>query len=163
MTVTDQPTPAQLRELVARVESLATAVDDMKARLRGAQDGPTSRVGFRLDYAAGQMRDGATAERETAADLERVLGRSDCDAEWGACPEHGGTLRGSGGVTWCEGPGCRRVWNHDRLGLPCDEPAVFVVRDGTGSEMRLCGGHIIEARRRLSGEHLYIPLTRSTS
>jgi hypothetical protein len=157
------PTPTQLRELAARVETLAAAVDEVEARLRAAQDRPTSRVSFRLDHATGQMRGSATAVRETAADLERVLGRSDCDAEWGACPEHGGTLRGSGGVTWCEGPGCRRAWNHNRLGLPCDEPAVYVVRDGKGSEMRLCGGHAIEARRHLSGDHLYIPLTRSTS
>jgi hypothetical protein len=157
------PTPTQPRELAVRAESLAAAVDDVKARMQDAPDRPTSRVAFRLDVAAGQIRGSAVALRETAADLERVLARSDCAAEWGACPEHGGRLRGSGGVTWCEGPGCRRAWNYNRLGLPCSEPAVYVVRDGKGSEMRLCAGHTVEARAHLSGDRLYIPLTGARS
>jgi hypothetical protein len=159
MSVTDLPTPAQLRELAEQAETLAAAVHEVKARLRAAPDRPTSQVAFRLDYAAGEMRAGAVAVRETAADLERVHDRSDCAAEWGVCPDHGDTLRSSGGVTWCEAPGCRHAWNHDRMALPCTEPVAYLVRDPHGTEMPLCVGHTIDARTVLPLETRYIPTT----
>jgi hypothetical protein len=153
------PTPADLRELAVRVEALAAEMTAIRDRMLAAGDSPTQRVSFRLDEGASGVRRGATALTETAADLARVLGRSDCAANWGACPEHGGTVRASGGVAWCQARGCRRAWNYNRLGLPCSEPAAYVVCDGRGEEMRLCAGHTVTAKESLDGDHTYTPIT----
>jgi hypothetical protein len=80
------PMPAELRELDARIEALTAEMTAVRDRLRAAPDRPTRRVGFRLDVAVRGVRNGAVALTETAADLARILGRSDCAAEWGACP-----------------------------------------------------------------------------
>jgi hypothetical protein len=152
------PTPAELRELAQRVEALAAEMTAIRDRLHAAADSPTQRVSFRLDEGASGVRRGATALTETAADLSRVLDRPDCPANWGACLAHGGTLRASG-VAWCDARGCRRAWNYNRLGLPCSEPAAYVVRDGRGSEMRLCAGHTVTAKESLDGDHTYTPIT----
>jgi hypothetical protein len=153
------PTPAELRELAARVEALAAEMTAVRDRLHAAADSPTQRVSFRLDAATAGVCNGAVALTETAADLARILSRSDCAAEWGVCPEHGNTLRGSGGVSWCQAPECRRAWAYDRLGLPCSEPAAYIARDPAGDELRLCAGHTLQARAVLAGDHTYITIT----
>jgi hypothetical protein len=153
------PTPEELRELAERIEALAAEMTAIRDGMLAAGDSPTQRVSFRLYEGASDVRRGATALTETAADLARILGRSDCAAEWGACPEHGNTLRGSGGVAWCEAPGCRRAWGYDRLGLPCSEPAAYIARDPAGDELRLCAGHTLQARAVLVGDHTYITIT----
>src|SRR5690348_15553989 len=110
-------TPAMLRETAARAETLAAEIDTLRGQLRQAQDEPTQRCGFRLLDAAGTARRIAGDLEETAEDLARVRARSTCRADWGVCPEHGATLRGTGGKSWCETPGCGRRWGYDRVGL----------------------------------------------
>jgi len=144
-------TPATLRESAARAETLAAEIDALHQQLRQAQDEPTRRSGFRLPDAAGTARQIARDLEETAEDLARVRGRSTCRADWGVCPEHGATLRGTGGKSWCETPGCGREWGYDRHGLPCTEPATWVVADSAGEAMPLCEGHTMHARRTLIG------------
>jgi hypothetical protein len=72
-----------------------------------------------------------------------------CRAEWGACPDHGNTLRSSGGRSWCRVDG--RVWEGDRPGQHCAEPALFRVIDLKGGDCELCAGHTIAAREELIG------------
>jgi hypothetical protein len=146
------PTPAELRELAARASVLADDIAAVNTRLREAPDEPTRRVRFRLDDAAGFARGTVAAALEaTADDLARVRGRGPCPADWGVCPEHGATLRSTGGRCWCIVEGCGRRWNHDRLGLPCTEPVAFDVRDPDGGGGPMCAGHTATARRQLIG------------
>jgi hypothetical protein len=72
-----------------------------------------------------------------------------CGVQWGVCPEHGQTLRASGGICWCTV--CGRTWAFDRLGEKCPEPASAVVRDLLGDEVAVCHGHALAARVRLVG------------
>ena len=157
MITMDSPvTPASLRELAARADQLAADMEAAQAGLRSAGDEPTRRVGYRLDDGAGRARQAAASLHETAADLARLRARSatTCPAEWGVCPEHGNTLRGTGGRSWCVHPGCGRTWDYDRDGQACTEPAAFEVRgigdtpDGWG---RLCAGHTLTARESIDG------------
>lgn len=92
--------------------------------------------------------------------VRRLPGRQNCAAEWGCCPEHGGTLSGTGGRCRCTAPGCGRSWDWGLMGLPCPEEAAFRVRDREGKEMLLCAGHTIDARRRLVGA-VVLPMERS--
>lgn len=150
----DAVTPAGLREIAARAQQLAADIDAAQAALRGADDDPTRRVGFRLDEAAGYARQAAGELEATAGDLARLRSRpaDTCPAQWGCCPEHGNTLRGSGGRSWCTAPGCGRRWEYDRQGLPCAEPVAFEVRgrlDEAGQWGRLCAGHTISAEQEI--------------
>lgn len=148
----DRPvTPTELNDLGARARRLATAVNAVHDRLRAAPDEPTRRAGFRLDDAAGEIRHAAVEVEATATDLWRVINRSECPADWGACPDHGGTLASTGGRSWCTHARCGRNWPYDRLGLPCTEPAAFDVRDAEGDGGPMCAGHATDARRRIIG------------
>ncbi|HKT03488.1 MAG TPA: hypothetical protein VJT31_28505 [Rugosimonospora sp.] len=149
--MSQEVTPAELRELAARAEQLAADVDAVQARLRAAGDESTRHSGYRLDDAAGEARRVAGELEATAGDLARIRGRGDCPCDWGVCPEHGNTLRGTGGQSWCEAPGCGRRWNYDRAGLPCTEPVEYDVRDATGAGGPMCAGHAHDARERLVG------------
>jgi hypothetical protein len=144
-------TPAELRALAARAEQLAADIDAVQVRLRAAADEPTRRCGYRLDDAAGEARRVGTELQATAGDLARLRGRGQCPCDWGVCPEHGNTLRSSGGKCWCAAPGCGRRWNYDRGGLPCTEPVAYEVRDSTGAGSPMCAGHALDARGRLVG------------
>lgn len=144
-------TPAELRKLVAQAQALGADIDAVLARLHAAPDEATRRSGFRLLDAAGWARHVGTELEATVGDLVRVRGRGDCPCDWGVCPEHGNTLSGSGGKSWCETPGCGRRWNHDRVGLPCTEPVEFDVRDETGAGGPMCAGHAHDAGVRLIG------------
>jgi hypothetical protein len=147
------PTPPELRELAARALALAADIDSANVRLRAAEDEPTQRVGFRLDIAAGDLRSAAYEVLSTATDLTRVIDRSDCDADWGVCPDHGATLVSSGGRSWCNTVECGRKWDYDRGGLPCDEPAAFAVAGpGGGDSSRLCAGHTASLRQGIRSE-----------
>jgi hypothetical protein len=147
-------TPAQLRELAARAEALAAAVDAVQAALAEAVDEPARRAGFRLPDAAGSIRRAGRELEATAGDLARLRSRpaGTCPAEWGCCPEHGATLTSSAGECWCTAAGCGRRWSYDRLGLPCAEPVAFEVR-GAGDTRwgPLCAGHTVTARRQIEG------------
>lgn len=144
-------TPARLRELAAEAEALAAKIRVMHRQQRAAADEPTRRAGFRLEEAAGLAAHAGRELAETAEDLARVRGRSGCGADWGVCPEHGATLRSSGGRSWCPTPGCGREWGYDRMGLPCTEHAAFTVADSGGKAMALCAGHARHARDVLVG------------
>lgn len=145
------PTPAELRALAARAAELAADIDAMQERLGAAPDEPTRRSGFRLDDAAYAARQIGQDLEETAGDLARIRGRGACPADWGVCPEHGNTLRYSGGECWCTASGCGRRWNYDRAGLPCSEQAAFEVRDATGGSGQMCAGHAMDAQDRIVG------------
>src|SRR5258708_31102675 len=102
-------TPADLRDLAARAEQLAADIDAAKVRLRGISEDARS-LGWQLDEdGAASVRRAVRAITETAEDLERVLirqtpGRRNCAAQWGCCPDHGGTLSGTGGGWRCRTP-----------------------------------------------------------
>lgn len=74
-----------------------------------------------------------------------------CGVPWGVCPDHGNTLRSSGGESWCKTPGCGRRWSYDRLGVPCTDPVAAIVTDAAGETRRWCLGHTRDAERALIG------------
>lgn len=161
MTDPGDVTPAQLRDLAARAAQLVDAIEAARAGLAG--DNHTRQTGYRLADAAGWARQVGADLAATADDLARLRSRGPgtCPAEWGCCPDHGGTLRGSGGRSWCTHPGCGRTWEYDRDGQPCTEPAAYEVRgvgddpDGWGL---LCAGHTRTAREQVEGVEVR-PLT----
>lgn len=153
------PTPADFLGHAGHLDAQAQDIEALHERLRGAQDAPTRRAGFRLDDIAGELRKAARELQQTAEDLARIrsrgaMSRPVCGAQWGVCPEHGNTLTSSGGRSWCRVPGCGRAWGWDRGGLPCTEPAVWRMCDQKGGEMRLCEGHAIAAREQVEGARL---------
>jgi hypothetical protein len=153
------PTPADLLGHAGYLEAQAQDIEALHERLRGADDKPTRRVGFRLEDIAGELRKAAAGLQVTAEELARIRSRNAmsqpvCGAQWGVCPEHGNTLSSSGGRSWCRVPGCGRSWGWDRGGLPCTEAAAWRLLDQKGGEMILCEGHAIAARAQLEGGRL---------
>jgi hypothetical protein len=153
-------TPARMRALAGQAEALAAAIAAAHGgfRARDSED-PVRRAGFRLSDAARQARAVAAGLHETAADLARIAARppGSCVIPWGVCPEHGNTLTSTGGKTWCTTPRCGRAWGHDRLAMPCAEPARWKLTDQHGAEALLCDGHALDARNRLEGA-MVVPL-----
>jgi hypothetical protein len=153
-------TVADLAELAARAVQLASDIGAAHAALRGAEE--TKALGYMLEDDAGSLRQIARDITDAAGQLGLVLrrsepGRRNCAAEWGCCPEHGGTLSTRSGRWACTTPGCGRTWDWLIGDLPCLEPAAFTVLDGEGNAMDLCAGHTIEARLRLVGARV-LPL-----
>jgi hypothetical protein len=151
-----------MRTLAGQAEALADAIEASKEdfRAHGADhNDPVRRAGFRLDDAAGQARAISGEMQATAADLARIAARPEgsCVIPWGVCPQHGNTLRSTGGKTWCTITGCGHVWGYDRLAMPCAEPARWQLTDREGAEALLCDGHARDARTRLEGSTI-IPL-----
>jgi hypothetical protein len=139
--------PAELDELAERAQELARAIEAAGARLRAEVD-TTSRAGWRLDEAAGAALGVARALAAAASDLSLGPGGSICPVTWGVCPDHGQTLTGTAGRSWCRQPGCGRSWHYDRASLPCTEPVAFELRnprDGDGGGALMCKGHAIAA------------------
>jgi outer membrane murein-binding lipoprotein Lpp len=152
--VTGKPTAARVRELAAQAKTLAGAIDALKADFRACGDEPVRRTGFRCDATAGWARQAAAGLEETADDLDRVAAASvpgTCEIPWGVCPEHGATLRSSGGRTWCGATMCHREWAYNRMDLPCTGPARWRVTDQQGAARLVCDGHALDARARLVG------------
>jgi hypothetical protein len=140
--------------LAVRAAALADEIDALHGGIRATRDDSVRRAGFRCDTAAGWMRQASGELGETADHLERVAAATKsgaCGAPWGVCPEHGNTLVGAGSTTWCQVIGCGRTWGHDRLGLPCIEPARWQVTDKHGAASVMCDGHALDARERLEG------------
>ncbi|MEV6179971.1 hypothetical protein [Streptomyces sp. NPDC052015] len=147
-----EPTPAELRALMAEATALQGRINDVQERLRASEE--TRHTAFRLDDAAGRVAQAGEALGETASDLARTRAARDpklCDVPWGVCPDHGNTLRGSGGRAWCTDPTCGRSWDYDRLGNACAEPATHTVTDAEGGTMRTCDGHTKDVANRLDG------------
>jgi hypothetical protein len=140
--------------LAIRTAALADEIDTLHSSIRAARDEPVRRAGFRCDTAAGWIRQASTGLGETADHLERIAAAMKpgaCAVRWGVCPEHGNTLVGTAGKTWCRIIGCGRTWSYDRLGLPCFEPARWQVADKQGTVSVMCDGHALDARERLEG------------
>lgn len=79
-----------------------------------------------------------------------------CLVPWGVCPEHGNTLTSTDGKTWCRATGCGRMWNYDRVRLPCTEPTRWQVTDQHGEAAVMCDGHALDARKRLEGARVEV-------
>jgi len=147
-------TPTRLREIAYAARRLAAAIGRAQEDLRASTDEYVRRSGFRLDEAAGQAR---AAERElnaTSGDLDRFCARpaDACQVPWGVCPGHGRALTGSGGRTRCEQ--CGRTWDYDRIGMPCEEHAAWLLTDSGGATGRVCDSHARDARANLDGARL---------
>uniref|UniRef100_UPI003F4919B1 hypothetical protein n=1 Tax=Streptomyces sp. CA-141956 TaxID=3240051 RepID=UPI003F4919B1 len=147
-----EPTPAELRALVAEAEVLEERILNVRARLRASDDaGDTA---FRLTDAAENLRRATEALEMTASDLARTRTARDpglCSVPWGVCPAHGNTLRSTGGRSWCTDLGCSRSWGYDRLAMTCGEPVTHTVTDAAGSSFLACRGHAMDAEKRLEG------------
>ncbi|MFK0113982.1 hypothetical protein [Streptomyces sp. NPDC091217] len=147
-----EPTPADIRALVADVAVLQERIRDVERRLRGSEE--TRHTVFRLDDAAGQMTRVSEALENTASELARVRAVRDgsvCSVPWGVCPEHGNTLLSSGGRSRCTRLACARSWDYDRLGVPCGEPLTHKVTDAAGESFLACKAHAMDATERLIG------------
>jgi hypothetical protein len=148
---------AGARELAARAQDLAAAIRTYHRTLQAAGWEPVRRAGFQCDTAAGYARQAGAELLDTAARLDRVAAAAapgTCEVGWGACPVHGATLADSGGRSWCRASGCGREWDYDRDGLPCTEPARWLVTDAAGDSGAMCDGHAKDARRRLDGARI---------
>jgi hypothetical protein len=152
-------TPATMRALAGQAAELAEAVATAAATMRAAADAPTRLATFRLDDLIGELRRAGYGLEDTAKDLARIRGRSECPADWGVCPDHGATLASLGGRSACTVRGCARAWDYDRAGLPCSEPVAFEVHhDGEAGVMRMCAGHARDAEARLIGATRLVPI-----
>ena len=148
---TKHPTPADLRELAAAADDLATRVDAVQAALRAEEPGARRRAGFRLDDAAGRVRQATSALEDTTGELARIAEHA-CGIEWGVCPLHGPTVTtGAGKESWCTVEGCGNRWGYDRLSTPCPEPVTHRITDTEGTTQDVCDGHAIGARQRITG------------
>ncbi|MFI5526864.1 hypothetical protein [Streptomyces platensis] len=147
-----EPTPADIRALIADADVLQERIRNVEQQLRGSEE--TRHTVFRLSDAAGQLTDVSKSLEETAGELARVRAVRDgsvCAVPWGVCPEHGNTLTSSGGRTRCTQLYCGRSWNYDRLGVPCGEPLTHKVTDPEGNSFLACKAHAMDATERLIG------------
>ncbi|TDC50022.1 hypothetical protein E1212_16510 [Jiangella ureilytica] len=135
-------TVAELEDLAARARALGEAIEAAGARLRAVHDSP-GRAGWRLDEAAGATRGVIRELTAAAGDLAPEPGHSICPITWGVCPEHGKTLTGTAGRSWCRHPGCGRSWHYDRTSLACTEPVAFQIRTESGDGVLMCRGHAV--------------------
>ena len=140
--------------LAIRIEALADQVDALHGDILASRDEPVRRTGFRCDTAITWLRQASAELQDTADQLERVASAMKpgaCAVPWGICPEHGNTVTSSGRKTWCMIPECVRTWNYDRVGLPCIEPARWMVTDRQGMRSAVCDGHALDASKCLEG------------
>lgn len=73
-----------------------------------------------------------------------------CAVPWDVCPEHGVTLKSSGGRAWCMDLACLNAWSYDRLDAPCPEPTTHTVQADNGDQYVVCDSHARDARTRLT-------------
>ncbi|MEU4704724.1 hypothetical protein [Nonomuraea dietziae] len=139
-----------MRELAARAEQLAEAIEALRRQLSRGED-TLRRTGYRLDDAAGWIRQAAQDLQATASDMPRLaaLPTDACTVPWGVCPEHGNTLIASGDMTTCKSAGCRRAWGYNRDTALCAEPVTHRLIDAGEVETLVCDGHAVAARDQL--------------
>jgi hypothetical protein len=139
-------TPAHLSALASRAEALTAEVRALcdSAPIGSPERDPLVAAG----QAANWLARGAEDLERAAMDLARLQAQP-CGLPWGICPEHGNTLSTTAGVSECRV--CRRTWNHDRRGRPCQEPVTWKVIDRAGTETRMCDGHVLGARAAAAG------------
>ncbi|MEU2380332.1 hypothetical protein [Streptomyces misionensis] len=148
-----EPTPADIRALMAEAADLNARIQDAYTRLWSWTDENTRSLTYPLQEAAADVRRARDNLSEAASALARARTARDpklCNVPWGVCPEHGNTLRSSGGRTWCTAS-CSRRWDYDRLDSPCTEPVTHQIADQTGAVVQFCHGHTLDARQRLEG------------
>jgi hypothetical protein len=143
--------------LAVHVAALADEIDALHRVIRAAGDEPVRRTGFLCDIAIGSMRQASDELQDTADHLVRIASAMQpggCPIPWGVCPEHGNTLVSSGRKTWCRVVGCGQTWDYDRVGLPCSEPARWLVTDQHGACSAMCDGHAHDACECLEGARI---------
>lgn len=146
------PTPASLRALIAEATALQERIEAARTGLLAEEE--TRSASFPLSEATGRVKEACGLLEEAAGRLARVRGVRDgsvCKVQWGVCPDHGNTLRGSGGRAWCTDPYCSRRWDYDRVDSPCGEPLTHRVTDAAGGTFLTCEGHAMDAAGRLDG------------
>jgi hypothetical protein len=146
-------TPARARELASAAAELYRQLRAADAARDADPDETRRRAGWRLDVALGGLRSAAEEMLETADELIRLTARGAdaCPVPWGVCPEHGGTLRATGGRCWCTASGCLRSWGHSRLSEPCTERVTHRVVDAVSGTLDVCDGHAVDVRTRMDG------------
>lgn len=149
------PTPAQLRELAADVRALRTRAVELGAAFTTSPDEGIRRIGYLIDDDGDGLLEGYLGDLDRAIELlvrhRTAAGPGLCGVPWGVCPEHGPTLRSSGGRSTCTAPGCGRSWNYDRLDVPCGEPIAATVTDVGGGTRGYCLGHARGAEHQVLG------------
>jgi hypothetical protein len=143
--------------LAVRAAALADEIDALHRVIRAAGDEFVRRAGFRCDIAVGSMREASDELQDTSDHLGRIAAATKpgaCPIPWGVCPEHGNTLVSSGRKSSCRVAGCDQTWDYDRVGLPCIEPARWLVTDQHGVSTALCDGHAHDARECLEGARI---------
>jgi hypothetical protein len=159
--------PELLHQLSAEVEqpvrSAGTSLGMFYGLGKWAGLADTSRIGA-ARRAPAERRGAAAALTELRQRLARDLVDAEdailaadetvCSAEWGVCPEHGSTLRSSGGKSWCTALWCGRSWTTNRFARHCTEPTALIAADQNGERTRLCAGHWLDAQERLVGVRL---------
>ncbi|MFE1335474.1 hypothetical protein [Streptomyces microflavus] len=73
-----------------------------------------------------------------------------CTVPWGVCPEHGATLKSTGGRAWCTNLACLNTWTYDRLDPACTEPATHTIQVDNGDRYVVCDGHALTARTQIT-------------
>lgn len=147
-----EPTPSDVRALMAQACDLHRLTRRAASALSRSPEHHV--LSHQLDEVIDHLQRAAWLLDDTAGTLARArLARSAnrCGIPWGVCPEHGGTLMVSSGQTLCMHPRCSRVWAYDRMASVCGDPVTHRVADARGNCFLACGGHALEAERRLSG------------
>lgn len=138
------PTSAELRDLA---QAAHTLIERTKAAISVH---PGLVLSGAIEY-LGSFADAMTRVEDTL--LRREAGQADdcCAMPWGVCPEHGNTLRSSGGECWCRHPDCDLRWTYDRADTACLETATDEITDPTGQSLRVCPQHAADALSRIDG------------
>ncbi|BDT39540.1 hypothetical protein [Streptomyces yaizuensis] len=147
-----EPTPAELRALMADADTVRARIQDVHERLRGTED--IRHIAHRLEDATEALRRAHDVLDTVAGDLARARTARDprlCTVPWGVCPDHGPTLRSSGNRTWCTAAGCTRSWDYDRMDTACAEPVTATVSHTSGTSFLACKAHAADAEQRLDG------------
>lgn len=154
----DAPFAGRARELAASADALAADIRAFHEELRAADSEPVQQAGFRCGEAAGRAEVIADDLRKTADDLGRIAEASapgTCSIPWSLCPEHGETIRSTGGRSWCSYAGCERQWDHDHGRVPCAETATWTLTSYySDASAPVCSGHATIALRTVQGAWL---------
>jgi hypothetical protein len=140
--------------LAIHAGALADEVDALHRDIRAARDEAVGRAGLRSDIASGWMRQVGTELHDTAGHLGRIAAAMKpgaCAVPWGMGPGLGSTPARAGCQSRCRVIACGRQWDYDRAGLPCIEPARWIVTGQHGQACVMYGGHALDARKRLQG------------
>jgi len=148
----DEPTPAELRDLQARADTLARDIARARDRLKrqpGLPRGVRGALPRAVDEAVAQAARQLGIAAGSLARVRAAQWAGSCTAWWGICPRCGPTLRSQDGRSWCQECGAR--WGYDRSQGPCGEPGDFVAMDELGGAVVVCAAHGQYMQERLDG------------